>query len=57
LPGKTGVFIEEQDWADLANEIVFFDPLSFDSVEIKKHAENFSRQSFKKQILEIISKY
>jgi glycosyltransferase involved in cell wall biosynthesis len=48
--GETGIFFDDQEWEDLANTIIHFQPERFNSETIKKHAEQFGREKFKEKI-------
>jgi len=50
IEGKTGVFIEEQSWEELANEIIRFEPERFDPAAIRAHACTFDTGRFKERI-------
>lgn len=50
VDGVTGSFIREQSWEELANEIIRFKPEDYDPVTIRRHAENFDVERFKKSI-------
>lgn len=56
IPGKTGVFIEEQIWEDLADTVIRFDAKAWDPRAIRAHAETFSEERFEAQIREYISR-
>ncbi len=47
---ETGLFFEEQNWESLAEAVLDFNKLEFDSVAIRKYAEKFSNENFKKNI-------
>jgi len=54
VEGKTGLFFKEQNWRSLADKINLFNEKQFDSEEIRKHALQFSKDNFKKQIKEFV---
>lgn len=54
IENKTGVFFEEQEWEDLATTVINFQPENFNPLEIKLHAENFSKNVFKEKILNYV---
>lgn len=49
IPGKTGLFFSEQTSESLQTVLKKFDPASFNSTSIAKHARHFSAQEFRKQ--------
>lgn len=54
--GKTGIFFNKQTKEGLAEAIKRFEKINFNEEEIKAHAQKFSKDNFKKQIREFISK-
>ena len=50
LAGKTGEFFEDQDWPALVAEIMKFHPENYHAEQIRAHAMQFSKASFKKKI-------
>lgn len=50
IPGKTGVFFQEQKWESLLDVVLKFDPAAWDSQAIRAHAEKFSEEKFKENI-------
>ncbi|HTK04296.1 MAG TPA: glycosyltransferase [Candidatus Eisenbacteria bacterium] len=50
IDGKTGVFLEEQSWEELANQIIRFDPGHFDAETIREHAGAYDTAIFKERI-------
>lgn len=50
IPGKTGVFMKEQNWESLADTVLHFDPTAFDPKAIRAHAERFSEEQFEAQM-------
>lgn len=52
--GKTGEFIEEQNWEALAYAIAKFDPARYDAGEIKRQAERFGEEVFKRKVAEFM---
>ncbi|MDP3964842.1 MAG: glycosyltransferase [bacterium] len=51
---ETGVFFSDQNWAALADTILRFKPEIFDPQNIRRHAEQFSTENFKKRINDFI---
>ncbi len=49
IPGKTGIFFEEQTVSSLLSAIERFECLSFDPMVIKTHAEKFNKERFKQE--------
>jgi glycosyltransferase involved in cell wall biosynthesis len=56
VPGKTGIFMEEQIWEDLADIAIRFKDSDWNPAEIRKHAEQFSEEHFEEQIQEAVRK-
>lgn len=54
VEGKTGVFFEDQTWEALANTVVHFQDKEYDYAAIRRHAESFSEERFKKEIQEFV---
>lgn len=50
IDGKTGVLFDEYSVDGLITAIKKFEKMKFDSAEIQKHAQNFSKDRFKKEI-------
>ncbi len=50
IEGRTGVFIEEQSWEELANQIIRFEPERFDPRAIRAHAQAYDTGIFKEKI-------
>lgn len=50
IEGKTGVFIDEQSWEELANQIIRFEPERFDARAIREHALSYDTDVFKERI-------
>lgn len=55
IEGKTGLFFDEQTRESLMEVIQKFSEYNFNSEEIKNHAEQFSVDSFKKQINDFLA--
>lgn len=55
VEGKTGAFFSEQTPGSLADAIRSFDPDSLDPREIRRHAESFDEEVFKKKISDFVS--
>ena len=56
ISGLSGVLFDEQTEDSLVSVVRNFDASKYDSDKIRKHAEKFSRQNFRKQIFEYIEK-
>lgn len=56
IDGKTGVLFDEQTVESLSKAIQRFEKMKFDSKVIRKHAEQFDVEHFKKKILAHIEK-
>ncbi|MDD3646106.1 MAG: glycosyltransferase [Candidatus Gracilibacteria bacterium] len=54
IDGKTGIFFENQTSNSLNKAIKQFETISFDSKAIRKHAEQFDKEVFKRKIVEFI---
>jgi glycosyltransferase involved in cell wall biosynthesis len=54
IDGKTGIFFHEQSAESLSEAILRFESLSFDSVLIRRHAEQYSKESFIKTMREFV---
>jgi len=50
VDGVTGEFFDNQDWEDLANTLLHFKEEKYNPEVIKKHAETFSTQRFRKEM-------
>lgn len=50
IDGVTGVFIDEQTWEALANEVIRFDASRFNPQTIREHARQFDAETFKKNM-------
>ena len=50
IENETGVFIEEQNWEELANQIIRFDAAAFDPQKIRAHAEQYDVVEFKRKM-------
>lgn len=57
IDGKTGLFFEEQTPSDLIKAIRRFDRMKFDGQYLKNHSKNFSKENFRKIILDRIESY
>ncbi|MBA4321103.1 MAG: glycosyltransferase family 4 protein, partial [Flavobacterium sp.] len=55
-PGVTGEFFTQQTADSLAEVLSNFDANKYNPQEIKQHAEQFSVERFKKEILEFVNK-
>lgn len=54
IENKTGIFFDKQDKDNLKQAVLYFDFISFDKQFIRKHAENFSINNFKDNIVKFI---
>jgi glycosyltransferase involved in cell wall biosynthesis len=54
IEGKTGVFFDEFNVENLNNAIKKFEKTKFDSAEISKYAQKFSRERFEKEIKKFV---
>jgi len=54
--GETGVFFDSQTPEALVVAIKKFQSMSFDPVKIRQHAEQYSEERFKKQIMDYINR-
>lgn len=50
VEGLTGTFIHEQTWEELANAVIRFAPENYDPMAIRRHAEKFDIERFKRDI-------
>jgi glycosyltransferase involved in cell wall biosynthesis len=55
VPDKTGLFFPEQSGDSLAEAILDFEKREFDSAEIRRHAEGYSKESFRRQVAGFIA--
>ena len=56
IDGKTGVLFKEQTVESLSKAIERFEKMKFDPKFIRKHAEQFDVEHFKKKILDYVEK-
>ena len=56
VPGKTGVFFENQTVEDLKEAILKFETMKFDKKEIRAHAMKFDEKEFRNKMVEFIKK-
>ena len=56
VPGRTGVWMDEQSWEELAGLIINFRPEQFDPRVIRAHAEQFDKEKFKARIREYVER-
>lgn len=56
IDGRTGIFFSEQNAKSLILALQKFERMSFDSTEIRKHAETFDVKIFKEKISEFVYK-
>ena len=54
LNKETGIFFEKQEVESLIESILEFEKLKFDTEIIYDHAQKFSKERFKKEILKYI---
>jgi glycosyltransferase involved in cell wall biosynthesis len=54
VPGKTGIFFDEQSWEALADTIIRWHPESFDPEQIREHALQFRTEAFREKIQQAI---
>ncbi|MGH2395985.1 MAG: glycosyltransferase, partial [bacterium] len=54
VPGRTGMFFGSQTVDALAAAIRSFDPATFDSTVIRRHAERFSLREFEERIVAFV---
>ena len=50
VPGKTGIFFEDQSWESLLDAVIHFDHTAWNSDEIRAHAQRFANQQFDQKI-------
>lgn len=56
IDGKTGVYFNEQTVESLKKAIIKFEKMKFDKKVIRRHAEEFSEENFKKKINDYLEK-
>lgn len=54
IPGKTGVFFDEQTWESLLDAVLRFDEKEWDSHYIRAHAQRFSTRAFMSEIRQYV---
>ncbi|MCX5749224.1 MAG: glycosyltransferase [Candidatus Saganbacteria bacterium] len=54
IPGKTGIIFEEQTPGSIIDAVKKFEKMSFDSAAIRKHAEDYDKEIFKRKIIEFV---
>ncbi len=54
VPGKTGVFFQDQNWESLFDAVVHFSEQSWDPSAIREHAQKFSVDHFSKQMRQYV---
>ena len=57
LNRETGIFFKKQEVESLIESILEFEKLKFDTEIIYNHAQKFSKERFKKEILDLIKSY
>ncbi len=55
MPGETGILFPDQTVKSLTKAIEIFEDSTFDTRKIRRHAEKFSSERFRSEIIEIIS--
>lgn len=56
IEGKTGIFFDHQRPEDLRRAVLAFEKSNFNTGEIRRHAEGFNKDRFKKEITDYIEK-
>lgn len=56
IEGKTGVFFDEATVESLMEVLKKFDEIKFKEEDLRKNAEKFSKERFKKEILDLVKK-
>jgi len=56
MPGLSGEFFNEQTTKNLKDTILNFDHKKYNPIEIKEYAKKFTKERFKKEILDFIEK-
>lgn len=56
IPGRTGLLFDEQSWESLADAVMRFTPQRFDSLAIRRHAEQFSVARFCQRMAAIVER-
>lgn len=54
IPGKTGIFFDEQSWEALADTVIRFKSEQFNPEEVRNHALGFDTLHFKERIKEFV---
>jgi glycosyltransferase involved in cell wall biosynthesis len=54
VPGVTGEFFKQQTVDSLAEAVASFDPANYDPADIRRHAESFDTEVFKRRIAEFV---
>ena len=54
---KTGILFDDYSVEGLGGAIKEFEKIKWDKGAIRKHAQKFSKENFKKQMLELVNKY
>lgn len=54
IEGETGVFMDEQSWEELANQVIRFRPEDFDPAAIRAHALSFDAENFKEKLMAFV---
>jgi len=57
IDGKTGILFDDYSVDGLGKAIERFEKLKFDAGVLRKYAEKFSKDNFKKQMLKLANKY
>jgi len=56
IENKTGVFFDDQNWQSLADAVMRFDEKKFNPEKIRQHSLKFSKENFKKEIVDVVQK-
>ena len=54
--GLSGEFFDEQIWEELADRIIRFEPQRYNPMQIKEYAQQFSLETFKQKIFNLLTK-
>lgn len=57
IDGKTGIFFHEQRWEEIADAVIRFKESDFDPAELCKHAQNFSVETFRSNLMTIVDSH
>jgi hypothetical protein len=56
VAGETGVFFQDQNVSSLIKAIEEFEKLSFDPLRVRKNAERFSSERFRREFAALIER-